>query len=239
MAYEFAATATLKTGAACADTLEVKGLLGVDGPQSGGIGLAPWVLSSEPEREALERATHERAEREARERAEREARERAEHERQELEAKEHAEEQRIRTALARLVPTGRSRSLTRLLKTGSWTTFFDAPGPGSLDVSWYEVPKGVHITRGRRTVLIARGRRTFDASGTGKLTVRLTREGRQLLKHATQMKLDERGYLHSGRKAATGVGERLRVEAQELNHLHRVCISQDVHADSVCAVIKL
>ena len=60
VAYEFAATATLKTGAACADTLEVKGSFGVYGPQSGGIGLAPWVLSSEPEREALERATHER-----------------------------------------------------------------------------------------------------------------------------------------------------------------------------------
>jgi hypothetical protein len=94
--YTVVGSAKRKSGTSCAEALEVKGGLGVYGPQAGGFGRAPWVEISEQEKEALEKAPHEREEREAaekqqHEREEREARERVAKQQHEREEKEQLE----------------------------------------------------------------------------------------------------------------------------------------------------
>jgi hypothetical protein len=222
--YEVVGSATLRSGPSCAATLEVKGSLGVYGPQAGGFGLVPWVEISEQEREGLEKAKHEREERETTERQrhegeEREARERAEkqqHEREEKERREQAEreqhereekeqleKQEILASLGKAFPAAKAATLLGLLKTGTWSFSFDAPMAGKLLVSWYQVPKGAHLSAKAEPVLVATNSETFIGSGTKKVTIHLTRKGKQLLEHVRSLKLTAKAsFTPTGGRAA-------------------------------------
>jgi hypothetical protein len=63
-------------------------------------------------------------------------------------------------------------------------------------VSWYLVPKGAVLTSAKRKprpVLVATGRASFAAAGTGKLKVTLTAAGKRHLKAAKTLKLTAKG----------------------------------------------
>jgi hypothetical protein len=175
--YEVAASATLKSGTSCAATLEVKGSVGLYGPQAGGFGVVPWVEVRGQE-EALERELHEREEREA-----------AEKQQREREARQQLETREILASLGKCFPAGKSATLSRLQKTGTWSFAFNAPVAGQLVVSWYETPKGAHLSANAEPVLVAAGNEAFNAGGTKSVTVRVTRRGKPLFRHARHLKL--------------------------------------------------
>ncbi|MBV9416098.1 MAG: hypothetical protein JO363_14040 [Solirubrobacterales bacterium] len=53
-------------------------------------------------------------------------------------------------------------------------------------------------------MLVASGRATFAKAGQAKLTIKLTRKGKQMLKGVRRLKLTARGtYTSSGRAAVT------------------------------------
>jgi len=88
-----------------------------------------------------------------------------------------------------LSPSGRMARIGALLKHGGEVFSFTAALPGSLAVSWFQVPKGAHLSASHHAVLIAAGRAVFVQSGTRDIAVKLTTRGRQLLKPARQVAL--------------------------------------------------
>ena len=186
--YQVVGSATLRSGPSCAATLEVKGSVGVYGPQAGGFGIVPWVEFDKASQEREERET---AEKQRHEREERERREHAEREQHEREEEEQLEKQQILASLSKVFPTGRAAKLAGLLKTGAWSVFFDAPRAGTFVASWYEIPKGAHLsaTPKPKPVLVAAGQRTFSGPRTATIRIRLTALGRSLLKRAKKPKL--------------------------------------------------
>lgn len=209
--YAVAGSATLKSGPSCASTLEVKGSLGLYGPEASGFGIVPWVEVGEQESEAAAKAKQEREEREAAERAkhereERVAAEKQRHEHEEEEARERAEKQRqheregeelrekqaILASLSKVFPTGRPVMLAGPLKTDTWSASFDASTAGKLVVSWYQVAEDARLSAQPDPVLVATGSETFMGSETKKITIRLTRKGKHLLERARALKLTAR-----------------------------------------------
>jgi streptogramin lyase len=84
---------------------------------------------------------------------------------------------RVRAAVAKLLATSAARSaIARLRRNGSWRGAFGAPSSGRLSVA---------ISGGRRHALVATARWRFSKAGSRMITVRLTRNGRRLLKRAT------------------------------------------------------
>lgn len=136
--YEVAGSATLRSGPSCAAALEVRGSLGVYGPQARGFGVVPWVEVSEQEREAAEKAKHEReaketTEEQRHEREEKEARERTQkQQRHEREGGEQLEKQAILASLRKVFPTGKAATLAGAPKTGTWSCSLMRPRRGSL-----------------------------------------------------------------------------------------------------------
>lgn len=109
----------------------------------------------------------------------------------------------IRAALAHLRPTGKPATVVALLKHGGLTMPFTAPAVGSLSVQWYASPSGAKAARKIKPVLVASGKATFAAPGTGKVKVRLTAQGKRLLRHARQLRVEVRGVFTSDGEAAT------------------------------------
>lgn len=102
------------------------------------------------------------------------------------------EEARARTIAAleqTLVPRGRAARLRSLLKLGSYSFAFTAPSAGTLMLAWYELSGGARITRTRQPVLVASGHSSIAKAGTARVAVRLTADGRRLLRHARRPKL--------------------------------------------------
>jgi hypothetical protein len=93
-----------------------------------------------------------------------------------------------------LLPVGKV-TIGSLLKHGGLTMSFTAPEAGSLSVQWYELPSGAKLAKHTKPkpVLIALGKLAFSAARTGQLKLRLTAQGRRLLKHARRVKLEVRG----------------------------------------------
>jgi hypothetical protein len=186
----------------------------IGGEGDAGSGAAwVYVSPSKAEEEAQkkaeeEAAAHKHAEDEAaaRKHAEEEAaaKKRAEeeaarkHAEEEAAAKKHAEEEtalaaRVRSALTnQLAPSGKSAKLANLLKTGGYTFSFSAPAAGSVVISWYEVPKGAHLSSAR-PILVATGSANAAKVGAVKVKIKLTTKGKQLLRHVRSMKLTAKG----------------------------------------------
>jgi hypothetical protein len=94
-----------------------------------------------------------------------------------------------------LVPAGTGARIGALLKSGGYTFSFNAPEAGSLVIQWYEVPKGAKLAKKvkAKAILIASGKLAFLGAGTGKVTIRLTSQGKRLLKHAKRIRLEAKG----------------------------------------------
>ena len=70
---------------------------------------------------------------------------------------------------------------------------FSAPGAGQLVIGWYFVPKGAHLAKAKKPVLVASVRVIFHHAAKAKVKVTLSKRGRQLLKTAKQLKLTAKG----------------------------------------------
>ncbi|HEY2717982.1 MAG TPA: S53 family peptidase, partial [Solirubrobacteraceae bacterium] len=95
--------------------------------------------------------------------------------------------------LAQIIPSGKTAKIASLLKLGSFSLAFNALAPGSLTVSWYELPAGAKAARRGKPVLVAVGRLTFPAAGRRTVRLRLTRAGRGLLKRHKRLALTAKG----------------------------------------------
>jgi hypothetical protein len=94
-----------------------------------------------------------------------------------------------------LIPSGKAAKIGALLKAGGLTMPFQALEAGTAVIGWYEVPAGAKLARhsSAKPVLVALGRVTFLAAGTGKIKVGLTAAGKRLLKHAKRLRLTAKG----------------------------------------------
>jgi hypothetical protein len=72
---------------------------------------------------------------------------------------------------------------------------FTALEAGTLVVGWYELPAGAKPAKhsAAKLVLVASGQMTFAVAGTGTIKVKLTAEGKKLLKHTKQLRLTAKG----------------------------------------------
>jgi hypothetical protein len=105
--------------------------------------------------------------------------------------------------LSILAPAGKNAKIKALLAHGGYAFSFDALSPGQLVISWYLVPKGAHLTTAR-AILVARGRVSFTAAGTARITVGLSVGGKSMLKHAKELKLVAQGsFTPSGQDAVS------------------------------------
>jgi hypothetical protein len=99
----------------------------------------------------------------------------------------------IRALLLRaLQVTGKAGHIASLLKKG-YAVRFPAPVAGAVTISWYEVPKGAHLAKAKarpKPVLVATGRASAATlPSTVTVTVKLTAQGKALLRHAKHVKL--------------------------------------------------
>jgi hypothetical protein len=90
----------------------------------------------------------------------------------------------------------RGARISSLVKVGHYAFAFTAPGAGTLDLFWYEVPKGAHVSSAKskpKPVLVAYGAVSFAAGAKKTVLLRLTNAGRKLLKHSKSVKLTAKG----------------------------------------------
>jgi hypothetical protein len=93
-----------------------------------------------------------------------------------------------------LVPHGKRAKIGALLKRHGYTIPFVSLIAGRLSIAWYLVPRGARVAAAK-PVLAAVGKIGTPASGTSKLTVKLTARGRALLLHEKRLKLTAKGVL--------------------------------------------
>jgi hypothetical protein len=77
---------------------------------------------------------------------------------------------------------GKSASIRSLLKHGGYSFSFAAPSAGRLQVLWYRLVHGRRLLVGTVTF-------TFRKAGSAKIEIRVTRTGRNLLRHAGKLRL--------------------------------------------------
>lgn len=109
-----------------------------------------------------------------------------------------------------LTPAGRAARLASLLAGGGYTVAFRALSAGTAVIDWYQIPpRGKLAGKTRaRPVLVASGRMRFSVAGTARIKVRLTREGRRLIKRGSRVKLTAKGtFTPSGGKPITAIEE--------------------------------
>jgi hypothetical protein len=85
-----------------------------------------------------------------------------------------------------LVANGRSARIQALLRQGGYWFSFAAPSAGRLQILWYRPVHGKRLVVATMTV-------TFHKAGKTKVDLRLTRNGRNLLKHARRLQLTASG----------------------------------------------
>jgi hypothetical protein len=93
---------------------------------------------------------------------------------------------------SQLTPSGKAAMIGSLLKHGGLSMSVKALEAGTLNVQWSYVPKGAKAAKAK-PVLVASGKLSFAAAGTGNLTLRLTAAGRRLLRKVGRVKLMVRG----------------------------------------------
>jgi hypothetical protein len=153
---------------------------------------------AEEEAAALKRAEEATAKKRAEEEAAAGARKKAEEEAA-ARLKQQAEEGAARLSaqiqsalLSALTPSAKGGRLAVVRKHGSYVVSFAAPSAGEVVISWYELPKGAHLSSAR-PVLVASGRASTSAAGGVKLTIKLTAIGKRLLKARRSLKLTAKG----------------------------------------------
>jgi hypothetical protein len=101
----------------------------------------------------------------------------------------------VASLAGQLVPSGRAAKIAALLKAGGLTMSFTALEAGTFTVQWYELPSGAKIAKKAKSkpVLVASGQASFSGAGVEKVRIRLTAQGRKLLKHGKTVKVEAKG----------------------------------------------
>lgn len=98
-----------------------------------------------------------------------------------------------------LTRTQRGARIASLLKAGYYTFRFAAPVAGTLELFWYEVPKGAHVSAKSKPVLVASSTTWFAGAARQTVKLRLTKMGRQLIAHAKSIQLTSKAvFIRSG-----------------------------------------
>lgn len=94
-----------------------------------------------------------------------------------------------------LVPAGKAATIGALLKSGGLSLPFQALEAGTATVQWYAAPSGAKPAKSSKakSVLVASGKQVFAAAGTSQVRIRLTAQGRKLLRRARRLRLEVRG----------------------------------------------
>jgi hypothetical protein len=88
-----------------------------------------------------------------------------------------------------LTVSGPAASISAILRSGGFPAPVTAPAAGSVTITWYYLPAGARLARVVKPVVVARGSKTFAAPGQARIKLRLTAQGRKLLKNAKHVKL--------------------------------------------------
>jgi Pro-kumamolisin, activation domain len=94
----------------------------------------------------------------------------------------------IRATLLNALGLGAGVRLATLRRRGSVTAGFDAQSPGEVVISWYWLPKGAHLS-GAKPMLVGSGRAIFASAGGVRVTIKLTVNGKRLLRRARRLNL--------------------------------------------------
>ncbi len=81
-----------------------------------------------------------------------------------------------------LTPTGKAAKIAAILKAKAYPAKFTAPSAGTATIAWYQVPKGAHVAKAKKPVLVAKGTKKTSKKGKTTLKVKLTKKGKTLLK---------------------------------------------------------
>ena len=121
----------------------------------------------------------------------------------------HPDPAEIKALITRqLAPSGRAASISALLAHGGLRMSFAFPEAGTFTVQWYFVPSGAKLARRKKLkpTLLASGQARFTAAGTVGVGIRLTAQGRGLLRHARKIDLEAKGaFAPSGQAAVSAV----------------------------------
>jgi hypothetical protein len=102
--------------------------------------------------------------------------------------------QKVQAALlAALAISGKAATIAHLLEDDSYVALFTAPSAGDLVIGWYFVPTGAHLAKAKQPELVATVGATFHQAGKAKVKIKLTANGRRLLKGAKHLKLTAKG----------------------------------------------
>ncbi len=82
---------------------------------------------------------------------------------------------------AALAPGGPAASIASILKAGSYPATFEAPGAGKAQVAWYQGSPSARLARAQKSLLVAKGAKTFTKAGKATIKIKLTHKGKALL----------------------------------------------------------
>jgi hypothetical protein len=92
-----------------------------------------------------------------------------------------------------LLPVGKAARIRSLLKHHGYTFVFTAPTAGKVLIEWSRSARGARVAKASKPVVVAIGSARFSRAGRVRITVRLTRAGGRLLKHARSVRLTAKG----------------------------------------------
>jgi hypothetical protein len=97
----------------------------------------------------------------------------------------------ILAALKKQIPHAQSEAhIASVRKSGAYSFSFKAPGAGRLEIFWYEVPKGAHVSSTKpKPILIASCTVTYTSASRKTVKLKLTTAGRKLVAHQKHVKL--------------------------------------------------
>jgi hypothetical protein len=80
-----------------------------------------------------------------------------------------------------LTPSGPAASIAAILKAGSYPAAFEAPGAGKAQIAWYQGSPSARSARAQKSLLVAKGAKTFTEAGKATIKIKLTAKGKALL----------------------------------------------------------
>ena len=101
------------------------------------------------------------------------------------------------TIIKELAPSGKSATISKLLKSGGYRATFKIQEAGTAVIGWYYLPRGASLSKksakkGPKPVLVAAGKATVSATSAATIKIGLTPAGRHLLKTLGKIKLTAR-----------------------------------------------
>lgn len=97
----------------------------------------------------------------------------------------------VLTSLGKQLPHEfKSARRSKVLKSKSFSFTLSSLEAGTLVISWYQVPKGAHVSASKpKPILIASSKNVFKAAGKQKVKIALTKLGTRILQRTKHLKL--------------------------------------------------